>query len=114
MVSSPWPISSSELQQFSPVLPNYPAFPSRTVLLAGRETTLQWCRVTGQQGSQSLKPVNLVVDALHNRLEAHGPNLSVPFVGVCKNYQFFSEIPMIFTLRKSADFSRLIAVFCCL
>jgi hypothetical protein len=33
-------------------------------VLAGRETTLQWHCVTNQQGSHSLKSVNLLVDAL--------------------------------------------------
>jgi hypothetical protein len=46
-------------------------FPSLTVLLDGRETTLQRRCVTSQQGSHSLKSVNLVVDALHNRVEVH-------------------------------------------
>src|ERR1700679_1589255 len=59
----------------------YPTFPSRTVLLAGRETTLQWCCVTSQQGSHSLKSVNLVVDAPHNRVEVHCVNVSGAFCG---------------------------------
>jgi hypothetical protein len=83
------PISSSALLRSLPTfLADLPAFPSRTISLAGRESALQWRHVTSQLGSHSLKSVNLVVDALHNRVEVHCLNVSGGSAGVCKNCQF--------------------------
>jgi hypothetical protein len=72
-------------------------------LPAGRESALQWRRVSSQQGSHSLESVNRVVDALHNRVEVHCLNVSGGSVGICKNCQFFSKISIILVLWKSAD-----------
>src|SRR5271163_711998 len=51
------------------------ALPSGGSLFAWREPALQRWGVTSQQGSKSLKTVNLIVDALDNNVEVHSVNV---------------------------------------
>jgi hypothetical protein len=53
----------------------HPGFASRTVLLGGRQSALQWRRVASQQGSQFLKLPNLRVNCLDDCAEIHAYNL---------------------------------------